>query len=179
MQVINTAFQLLLPCDPPDTPPRPLQSVVLLCRALWEYMHDPSLGLCRMLSKPIKMMMALRNVLLCVDLPLYARCVCCMHIRVTHGPTVCGCTRLWWSISAVLARMLFGKSVCGLACSLLCLQDVLITGSSSSNQCCQGRLHPLHWTSLTSCLACGSLQISVVTPSTHLHPHMLFGLSRS
>jgi hypothetical protein len=61
LQVVNLAFELLLG-GASGAAGRPLSSLVLLLRALWEYLHCHGLG--RLLAKPLKAMHALRNVLL-------------------------------------------------------------------------------------------------------------------
>lgn len=74
VQVINDAFDLLVGSD--STPGRPLSAVVLLLRGLWEYLHHHGLG--RLLAKPFKLLLALRNVLL-VGLESYA---CSMNTQL-------------------------------------------------------------------------------------------------
>lgn len=59
-QVINDAFDLLVGSD--SSPGRPLSALVLLLRSLWEYMHHHGLG--RLLAKPLKLLLALRSVML-------------------------------------------------------------------------------------------------------------------
>jgi uncharacterized membrane protein YgcG len=61
LQVINMAFELLLGGSG-ESPGRPVSAVVLLMRALWEYLHCHGLG--SLLAKPLKMMLALRSTLL-------------------------------------------------------------------------------------------------------------------
>jgi hypothetical protein len=60
-QVVNVAFELLLG-GVSGAAGRPLCSLVLLLRALWDYLHCHGLG--RLLAKPLKAMHALRNTLL-------------------------------------------------------------------------------------------------------------------
>jgi hypothetical protein len=59
-QVINDAFDLLVGCD--GSQGRPLSALVLLLRGLWEYLHHHGLG--RLLAKPLKLLLALRSVML-------------------------------------------------------------------------------------------------------------------
>jgi hypothetical protein len=60
-QVVNLAFELLIGGASGATG-RPLSSLVLLLRGLWEYLTCHGLG--RLLAKPLKAMHALRNMLL-------------------------------------------------------------------------------------------------------------------
>lgn len=59
-QVINAAFDLLIGGG--GSPGKPLSALVLLLRATWEYLHTHGLG--RLLAKPLKLLHAVRNVLL-------------------------------------------------------------------------------------------------------------------
>lgn len=59
--MINQAFERLTGGTNAD-PPQPVSAVVLILRALWEYLHIHGLG--RLLAKPLKMLLALRNILL-------------------------------------------------------------------------------------------------------------------
>jgi hypothetical protein len=80
-QVINDAFDLLVGSD--STPGRPLSSLVLLLRALWEYLHHHGLG--RLLGKPLKLLLALRSVML-----VRRAVVCCVCAFCVGGqPGVC------------------------------------------------------------------------------------------
>ncbi|KAF6251842.1 hypothetical protein COO60DRAFT_580144 [Scenedesmus sp. NREL 46B-D3] len=68
--VVNLGFELLLG-GASGAPGRPLTSLVLLLRGLWEYLHCH--GLARLLAKPLKAMHALRNTLLVSAVPLWMR----------------------------------------------------------------------------------------------------------
>jgi hypothetical protein len=59
---VNAAFDLLLGGDGSGQPGRPLSALMLLLRGVWEYLHTFGIG--RVLGKPLKLLHALRSVLL-------------------------------------------------------------------------------------------------------------------